>query len=86
MEKISTCAEIESGSSETLAVSSGQPIVIPDGQLQARVGQVRQGQVVPPQGVLPSRADCLPADRGLLFGGPFAGWQEIAEEKVIKFG
>ena len=62
-------------------MSSGQPVVIPDGKLQTRAGQVGQGQVIPPQSVLPSGADGLPADWSLLFVGTIVGWQKVTETK-----
>ncbi len=62
---------------------AGQPVVVPDGQLEAGVGQVRQGQVVPPQGVFPPRADRFSADRRLLFARSFVGRQEITEKVVL---
>ncbi len=66
-------------------MSSGQSVVIPDCQLQAGVGQVRQGQVVPAQGVFPARTNGLATNGSFLFCRTVVGWQKITGKNSKKF-
>ena len=48
-------------------MSAGEPVVVPDGELERGVGEVGQGHVVPAQGLFPTRTNGFTTNRSLLF-------------------
>ena len=69
-------AEVEADPAEHLVVA--EPVVVPDRHLQAAVGQLRQGDVLVAQGVLPLGVLRAPAHGRLLLGALGAIGEEVA--------
>ena len=78
-----TCSKIKSCPSQEVLVS--KPVVVPDSELQASVGDILDGEVVPADGLLPPRAGGPPADGCLLLPPAWLTRQQVAENKTMRW-
>ena len=57
-----------------------EPVVVPDGELEAPVGEVLDAELLPTEGRVPARRGRLPTHRGLLLAARVVGQQVSAME------
>lgn len=63
-----------------------KPIMVPNSELQASVGDILDGEVVPTDGLLPSGAGGPPTDASLLLPSAWLTWQQVAFTVRIRKG
>ena len=76
MGKRPTCTNVETYTSQE--VIGGKPVMVPDGEFQAALPQLIQGDIFKDKGVVPLRVAISPHDRSFLFGSACLVRQQVS--------